>query len=101
EDEALPPGVPYGDGEHAAQPLGEALPVLLVEVDEHLGVRLCPEAMSGALEAGSELAVVVDLPVLDDVDSAVLVGDRLGAGLAGGGRGAGGGGAPPGGGGGG
>ena len=59
---------------------GEALAVLLVEVDEHLGVAARREAVPGALELVPQLAVVVDLAVLDDGDPAVLVGDRLVAG---------------------
>src|SRR3954469_8634383 len=38
--------------------------------------------MPAALELAPKLAVVVDLPVLDDVDGAVLVPDRLVTGLA-------------------
>ena len=69
--------VPERDGEHAAQPLGEALAVLLVQVDEHLGVAARREPMPGPLELEAELAVVVELAVLDDRDPAVLVRDRL------------------------
>ena len=77
EDEAVSLGVPEGDREHAAQPVREALPVLLVEMDEHLGVAARREAVPGALELVPQLAVVVDLAVLDDRDPAVLVRDRL------------------------
>ncbi len=56
-------------------------PVLLVEVDEHLGVAMSREGVPGPLEVMPELAVVVELAVLDDLDAAVLVADRLVAGL--------------------
>ncbi len=77
EQQALLALVPDRHREHAAQPLGEALAVLLVEVDEHLGVGGGAEAVAAALELTAQLAVVVDLAVLDDDDAAVLVGDRL------------------------
>ncbi len=51
--------------------------MLLVEVDEDLGVAIGREAVPGALQLPLQLAVVVDLAVLDDDDAAVLVGDRL------------------------
>ena len=49
----------------------------LVPVHEHLGVATRAERVAGALELVHELAVVVDLAVLDDDDRAVLVRDRL------------------------
>ena len=74
-----PPGarVPDGDREHAAQPLPQARPPFLVAVREHLGVAMRAEPVTGAFELVLELAVVVDLAVLDDDDGAVLVRDRL------------------------
>ena len=60
--------VPERDREHPAQPAGEVEPFLLVEVDEHLRVAVGAEAVAGALELGAQLAVVVELAVLDDVD---------------------------------
>ena len=82
QHEPLARAVPHRDGEHPAQPLGEARTVLLVEVDEHLrvGVRR-PEAVAGGLELGPQRGMVVDLAVLHDDDAAVLVGDRLVAAL--------------------
>ena len=82
EHEPAPLRVPHRDREHAPQPLGEARPVLLVEVDEHLGVGVRrAEAVAGRLELRPQLGVVVDLAVLDDDDPPVLVGDRLVAAL--------------------
>ena len=77
EHEAAARGVPDRDREHPAQPLGEAGAVLLVEMDEHLGVGVRAEGVPGALELVAQLGVVVDLAVLDDDDAAVLVRDRL------------------------
>ena len=74
--------VPHRDGEHPAQALGEARAVLLVEVDEHLGVGVRrAEHVARALELGAQLGVVVDLAVLDDDDAPVLARDRLVAAL--------------------
>ena len=56
-------------------------PRLLVEVDDHLGVALGGEAMAAAQQVAPQLAEVVDLAVEDDDDRAVLVVDRLVAGL--------------------
>ena len=58
--------VPDRQGEHPAQPLEEGVAVLLVEVDEHLGVGGGGEAVSPPLQLSAQLAVVVDLAVLDD-----------------------------------
>ena len=65
-----PPGarVPDRDREHAAQPLPQARSPFLVAVREHLGVAMRAEPVTGAFELVLELAVVVDLAVLDDDD---------------------------------
>ena len=84
DPEAVPPEhqaasarVPQRQGEHAAQGLYEVRPAILVEVHEHLRVAAGGEAVAAALQLGSQLSVVVDLPVLDDLDAAILVADRL------------------------
>jgi hypothetical protein len=77
EHEPAPPRVPDRDREHPAQPLGEAGPVLLVQVDERLGVAACPQHVPRPLKLAAELRVVVDLAVLDDDAASVLVRDRL------------------------
>src|SRR4029079_1611361 len=56
-------------------------PVLLIEVHDHLGVALGRKPVSLRLEELAQLAVVVDLTVEGDDDRAVLVVDRLVAGL--------------------
>ena len=77
EHEPSPRRVPDRDREHPAQPLREPEAPLLVGVDERLGVGARPEAVPRALELACQLAVVVDLAVLDDGARAVLVRDRL------------------------
>ena len=81
EQELPLPRVPEREGEHAAQPLDAARPELLVEVHDDLGVGRRREAVAARHELAPQLAVVVDLAVEDDPDRAVLVGDRLLAGL--------------------
>ena len=56
-------------------------PVLLVEVDDDLGVGFRREDVPLLLERGAQLHVVEDLAVEDDPDAPVLVGDRLPAAL--------------------
>ncbi len=59
----------------AAAPRGRS--PLLVAMHEHLGVAVRPKDVAGALQFAGELAIVVDLAVLDDYDAAVFVADRL------------------------
>ena len=75
ETPALP--IPEREAVHAVERVREVIAVLLVGVDDDLGVAASAEAMPGALEPRSELAKVVDLAVADDPDALVLVGDRL------------------------
>jgi hypothetical protein len=51
--------------------------LLLVEVDVHLGIARGTEPMALSFEHRAELAMVVDLAVLDDLDRPVLVADGL------------------------
>ena len=81
QDEPTLPTIPDRDSEHAPQPLGKSVAQLLVEVHEHLRVALRAEPMARALQLGAQLPVVVELAVLDDVHGAVLVRERLVAGL--------------------
>ncbi len=45
EHEPAPSPVPERDREHASQPLGEGVAVLLVQMQQHLGVALGAKAM--------------------------------------------------------
>ena len=56
-------------------------PVLLVEVDQDLGIAPGPEPVSPGFEVPAQLPVVIDLAIEDDLDRAVLVADRLVASL--------------------
>ena len=71
--------VPHGEGEHPAESVNTALPALLVEVHDHLSVRLRTERMPTGAQLISKLDVVVDLAVEGDPDRPVLVRDRLAA----------------------
>ena len=55
--------------------------MLLVEVDDDLGVAVGRQAVAGPQQLAAQLGVVVDLAVEDDDDRAVLVVDRLVAGV--------------------
>jgi hypothetical protein len=50
---------------------------LLIGVDDDLGIRMGLETVSLRLELVAQLAEVVDLAVVDDLDRPVLVSDRL------------------------
>ena len=62
------------------EPVYEVRSLVLVEVGDHLRVAAGRERVPGALQAGAQLAVVVDLAVEDDRDGSILVEDRLIAG---------------------
>ena len=63
------------------QPAHAVDSVLFVQVGEDLGVARAAEAMPLRDQLGAQLDVVVDLAVQRRPDGAVLVGDRLVAGL--------------------
>src|SRR5262249_49358083 len=77
EHEALGAGVPQGQPEHALEGINEVEAALLVEMGNDLGVAAGAKAMAGAQEVFAERTVVVDLAVADDLDVALLVGQRL------------------------
>jgi len=66
-----------GEGEHAPQAGDRPLAVLLVGVQDRLGVRVGGEGVAARHELGAQLAVVVDLAVEDDRHRSILVEDRL------------------------
>ena len=67
---------------HAGEMPREVEAVLLVGVDDCLGVGAAAEHMALGLQPRAQLQMVVDLPVEGDPDGAVLVAERLSAGLA-------------------
>src|SRR5439155_13779954 len=80
--EELPPSlIPHGKGEHAPQVRQEPGTVLLIEVDDHLRVGPCLEAVPPGLEQSSQFDEVVYLAVQDNPHGAVLIGDGLPAGI--------------------
>ena len=81
DDQAAPPRIPEGEGEHASQVGREVELVVLVQVENDLDVAARPEAVSAVLQRRRELTVVVDLAVADEPQRLVLVGDRLHAAL--------------------
>src|SRR5690606_4961552 len=77
EEQPFTGRVPDGKGEHAAQVPDDVIPILLVAVDDGLGVAARGEAVALRFQVRAKLMVVVDLAIEDDVDRPVLVGDRL------------------------
>src|SRR4029078_9915385 len=61
--------------ELAAQLLEDALAVLLVEVDDDLGIGMGAEDVALGLQLGLALGIVEQLAVVDDGDVAILVED--------------------------
>ncbi len=81
EEEAAAAAVEDGQGEHAVEAADAILTVLLVGVQQHLGVGAGVEAVAQLFELGAQLAEVVDLAVVDDPEGLVLVVDGLTPGL--------------------
>ena len=77
EEQAPAPAIPQGEGKHAVEPFDAALALLLVEVDNALGIGAGGEAVTFGLQLRLQLAAVVNLAVEDDLDGAVLVAERL------------------------
>ena len=69
--------VPQGKGELSFQVLEEVKPVLLIEVQDHLDVAGCPEAVSAFFQVCLDLLVIEDLTVGADMDCRVFIGHRL------------------------
>ncbi len=76
-DQPLGAAVPERQGKHALELLQERIALLLVEMDDDLGIAARGELVARLLETGPQLAEVVDLAVADDDEIAVLVADRL------------------------
>jgi len=77
EQQPRAPPVVDREGEDARELLDQPLAVLFVEMHQHFGVGTTVEAVAAGLEECRQGAVVVDLPVVHDIDAAVLIGHRL------------------------
>ena len=69
--------IPDGEGEHAAQEINATRAVLFVEVQDRLRVAVRAIAVTARFEVGAIVCVVIDLAVIDDVQSPILVLYRL------------------------
>src|SRR2546430_17035064 len=68
----------YGEGEHAVQPVREALAPFGKSVHQHFGVGVVgPETIPLRLKLPAQLEVIVDFAVEHDADAAVRVKHRL------------------------
>src|SRR6185437_2083794 len=77
QQQTLQRTVPERDGEHAVQAREERQAVLFVEPRDHLAVARAAEAVPLGCQLVAQLAVVVDLPVENDLHRAGLVADGL------------------------
>ncbi len=77
EQQSLSLCIPQCESEHPLEQVYGRVAVFLVQVHQDFRVATGGKAMSLRLEAGAQLAVIVDLAIEHDDDGAVLVGDRL------------------------
>src|SRR5213594_3486271 len=77
EDQSIATRVPQRDREHPAQSGDAVRAHLLVEVDDGLRITPRPKAMPAGDQVAPQVMVIVDLPIEDDLNGAILVGDRL------------------------
>src|SRR5438132_9190625 len=73
EHQAAARGVPQRNRELAVQLVDEVASLLLVEMDERLGVAAGLEDMPAVFEIGAQFDVVEDLSVEGDPDATVFV----------------------------
>src|SRR6201999_139108 len=66
QDESTPTHIPYSQTKHAIQAIQHVIAPLLVSMDDHFRVALCPEDMAEAHQLVAELLEVVDLSVKYD-----------------------------------
>src|SRR5262249_50446819 len=72
----LPP-IPDGEGEHAVEAAQALGPPFLVGVQDHLGVAARAEDVAAGLQLGAQVEEVIQLAVVDDAASPVLVPNGL------------------------
>ena len=77
EEQRLGRRVPDGEREHAAEQLDTARTVLLIEVQNRLGIALRRECVSAPQQLAPQVAVIVDLAVEDDDLGPIFVENRL------------------------
>ena len=79
-EQAAASRVPEREREHALEPRDARLPPFRVRAEDHLRVGGRPEPMALLLERPPQLAVVVDLSIVDDREAGALHVHRLAAG---------------------
>jgi len=80
QEQLAAPAVPDRQGEHPFESMQEVRPLLLVEVQQRLGVGARPVTVSFGFQFPAQDCMVVDLAVVGDPDRPVLVAHRLVAG---------------------
>jgi len=79
EDEAFFAGVPDGEGEHAVEPRQTVGPVFSPSLEENFRIGLGAEGGSTSFEIATELEVVVNLSIKNDVPASICGGHGLGS----------------------
>src|SRR4051794_19331759 len=79
QHELLLASIPEGKGKHAVKIGDTLLPLLLVEMNDGLHIRVGAQIVPPGLQNAPQLAMIIDLPVARDGNRAVLVVDWLGA----------------------
>jgi hypothetical protein len=69
--------VPKGNGELSVEVVDEILSVLLIEMNDNLGVGMGIEAVSLPLQFGAQFQIVENFTIEDDLDAFVFVVYRL------------------------
>ena len=69
--------VPDGDAKHAIEVIKNVAAPLLISVNNHFGVRPCPEMMAALFKFSAQFLKVIDLAVKDHPDRFFGVGHGL------------------------
>src|SRR5258708_25707742 len=75
--QTLAVSVPDGEGKHAAQGPDTLITVLLVGVDDGLGITIFAEVMPTPLEGFLQFPLVLDFPIQDHQHPLIFVKNRL------------------------
>src|SRR5215471_9234506 len=81
QEESLPTAIPQRESKHAFQAVDHVLAEFLVEMHNHFGISLGGKLVSQRCRFPLQGLEVVDLAVIDYLDTAIFIPDRLMAGL--------------------
>src|SRR5690348_9575 len=78
-EERSPPSIPDGEGEHSPKTFYAGFAPILPCVKDRLGVAMRSVMVSRFLEIRTQVAVIIDLSVVDDREIAIFIEHRLAA----------------------